>query len=168
MAANTTPEMYDDDKVVDKEAEKEHILKNESDILEGLLTLEKTKDQPENYRKIQIKRQGKVLLEFRVRPVTDDENRACMKQATPMGKNQNVQLEINWTKYRSLLIYSATVNEDREKIWDNSFIRDSMGIMQGWELIDKVILAGEKAQIIEVIDEISGGGAEVAEMAKNL
>lgn len=161
MSKNITPEFYDDG--VAEEGSKEDILMNESDILQGLLDLEKEKDNPENYHKIQIKRNGAVKLEFRVRPLSEDESRVCMKRATPTPKDKNVRPEANGVKYRSLLIYSATVNEDRAKTWDNPKAKAAMNLMEGWEMIDKVIFAGEKSRVIDIIEEISGFGVEETE-----
>jgi len=167
MNINNTPEMYDDVSIDDKEKEKEQLLMNETDILQGILDLAKNKDLPENYRKIQIKRNGQLKLEFRVRPLGEDENRLCWKQATPRVKNKGAEPETNVVKYRSLLIYSATINEDRAKIWDNQKAKDALGIFESWEMIDNIILPGEKSRIIEIIDEISGSDADVEENAKN-
>ena len=77
-----------------------------------------------------------------------------------MSKDKNVKPETDWAKYRSLTIYTATVNEDRAKIWDNRAAQVEMNVMEGWELVDKVMLSGEKAKVLEIIDEISGFGDE--------
>ena len=160
---NRTPEMYDDTELGNKPTQEE-ILMNESDILDGILNLGKRKDESENYRKIRLKdSKGAVKLEFRIRPISEDENRALMKKATPATKDKNIRVETNWVKYRSLLIYSATVDEDRIKIWDNPRVKEAMNVYEAWELIDKVMLAGEKAKVIDIIDEASGFGLEESE-----
>jgi hypothetical protein len=166
-SANTTPEKYDDEIEQSEKLTQEEILMSENDILQGLLDSGKEKDNTDSYRKIQIKRNGRLYFEFRVRPMSEDESNICRRQATPKVKDKGVKPETNWVKFRSLLIYSATVNEDRAKTWDNQQAQKAFSIFEGWEMIDKVILAGEKDAILDIIDEISGSGAEVAQDAKN-
>ena len=160
---NTTPEMYDDG----EEMTRDEALMNESNILSGLLELEKEKDNEANYRTIKIKRGGKTKLMFRIRPLTEDETRACMKRATPVSRNKNTAAEADMVKFRSLVIYTATVAEDRAKIWDNREAKIQMNVIEGWEIIDKVIYAGEKSQIMDVIDEISYYDADMEDKARD-
>jgi len=157
---NTTPEFYDEE-IQDKENfTQEDILKNEKNILAGLLELGKDKDKAENYHKIQIKRNGVTKLEFRIRPISEDELQACLRKANKYANTKRGQpkkvLETNSTKFRSLTVYTATIDEDREKIWDNKEAMDAFDIFEGWEMVDKVLLAGEKSRILDKIDEISG------------
>ncbi len=71
------------------------------------------------------------------------------------------------TRFRSLLIYRATVEEDRKKLWNNKEAWRSMNVVNGPDLIDKVLKAGEKKAIIDKIDEISGYNDETDEIIKN-
>jgi hypothetical protein len=163
MVKNTTPELYDEIGQESSKLTNEEILMSENDILDGILSLGKRKDDAENYRMIRLKDgKGKVKLEFRVRPLSEDENRTLVKKATPTARNKKVKPEPDWVKYRSLVIYSATVNEDRLKTWDSQKVKDAMDVIDGWEIIDKMMLAGEKEQIIAVIDELSGYGLDEA------
>ena len=70
-------------------------------------------------------------------------------------------------KFRSWLIYAATVDEDRAKTWDNKQAQEALGVLQGVDMIDAVLLSGEKDRIIDRINEISGYGDDVEETAKN-
>ena len=61
------------------------------------------------------------------------------------------------TGYHSDLIYTATVAEDRAKLWDNKKLWNAVGALTGTDMIDKMIpYAGKKQQIIEQIEQISG------------
>ncbi len=160
-------EMYDDNTGTDDKMSKEEIIKSERDILNDLLSLDLEADKPENYREIKIVRNKEVRLTFRIRPITEDESRLCMKRATPAARKQNMKPEANWVKYRSLLIYTATVDEDRKKIWDNREALQRMNLMEPWEIIDRVLYAGEKSRVIEVIDEISGYDQDLEEQAQD-
>jgi len=156
--ANGT-EIYDAAPMDEKEPlTQEEILMQESDLLRGLLELDSTKDQAENYRKIQIKRNGAVKIEFRVRPLTEDEQQSCFRGATKgtAKKGKNASPEVDRSMFRSLLIYLATVSEDRVNLWDNKQALEKMGILRAPEMIDRVLLAGEKDRVIAIIEEISG------------
>jgi hypothetical protein len=174
---NTTPEAFDDTVVqsdgVTESAPmtQEEILMTEGDILAGLLELGKTKDETENYRKIQIKRNGVLKIEFRIRPITEDEVQACSRRATKYAPTKPGQpkkpIETNNALFRSYVIYTATINEDRAKVWENKRAQDALGILQGVDMIDAVLLAGEKSRILDQIDEISGFDDDMDELVKN-
>ena len=138
----------------------EDILMSERDILEGLLELGKSKDESANCRNIQIKRGGALKLEFRVRPLSEDETQQCLRAATkyapPKRGQPKTAVETDNAQFRSRLIYAATVDADRAKIWDNQKAKDAFNVIQGHDMIDMVLLAGEKSRVLDIIDEISG------------
>ena len=70
-------------------------------------------------------------------------------------------------RYRSQLIYEATVDEDREKIWDNKEAWKKLSVLNGIDLVEVVLKAGEKEAILDKLDEISGYQPSVEEVAKN-
>ena len=170
MGKNTTPGLYGESEQ-DLEFTKEEILMGEKDILDGLIQLGGRRDEAENYGKIRLKdAKGNVKLEFRIRPLTEEETKALTRQATSMPKNKNEKEIVDWVKYRSLLIYTATIDEDREKIWDNKKAMEHYDAMQGWELVDKIMFLGEKVRTLRVLDKISEIGFEevqAEEQAKN-
>lgn len=65
------------------------------------------------------------------------------------------------------MIYTATIDEDRAKTWDNKKAQEAFNVLQGVDVIDAVLLSGEKDRIIEVINEISGYDDSLDEIAKN-
>lgn len=149
----------------------EEILRNEGDILAGLLELGNTRNNPEEYHKIQIRRNGEIKLEFRIRPLSEQEMISCSEQATkyapPKAGKPRVAMKTDTPKMRSLFIYTATVDEDRKKIWDNPQAKQAMNLLESVEMIDLVLKGGEKEQILNKIDEISGYHDSVEELAKN-
>lgn len=174
MARNTTPEAFDDNIATEESAaalDKQQILMSENDILQGLIALGNERDNEENYKPIEIRRNGKLLLAFKVRPLTEEENNICWRSATKYAPSKpgqpKVAIETNATKYRSHLIYTATIDDDRKKIWDNKEAQKQLNVLQATDLIDRVLLAGEKSRIVEIIDEISGFGEDIEELAKN-
>jgi hypothetical protein len=61
------------------------------------------------------------------------------------------------TGYHSDLIYTATVDEDKAKLWDNKKLWAAVNAVTGRDMVDKLIpFAGKKQAIIEQIEKISG------------
>lgn len=131
----------------------------EFDIMEGFL---KAAEMVETAtKKIEIKRNGKLLLRFRVRAVTGPDMRRAQKAATsyipnPKMKKLKVESDRDPVIYESYLIYIATVEEDKKKYWDNQKLKEKFDVMQGYELIDKVLLPGEKDAVLDQINILSG------------
>lgn len=172
---NTTPEAFDEEvegkKAPTKEEIKEDVLDNESEILAGLLELADSKNNPENYETIEIRRHGKVCLTFRLRPISETEINTCRKRATRYAKakpgKRKEELETDLPQMRSLIIYTATVDEDRKKIWDNPTMKQKLNIIEGHDMIDAVLLGGEKDRVFETIDKLNGYTEDLEETAKN-
>ena len=171
---NTMPESFDEQPVGVETLSQEDILMNERDLLQGLIEAGKQKDSPTSYEKIQIRRNGKLYFEFRIRPVSEEESQRCHRYATkyaPRRKGQpEVELTTDAAKFRSWLIYTATINEDRKKLWDNKKAQEQFNVLTGVEVIDQVLLSGEKDRILDRINEISGYGEDDItddELAKN-
>ncbi|MDU7473626.1 MAG: hypothetical protein E7L01_09835 [Paenibacillus macerans] len=147
---------------MDKEKEQlqpEELLENETDILRGLL--EAASDAVEERKTIEISRKGKVLFRFRIRPLSEEEYNACRDKATKYKKNRRLggikmPEDTDTARFRSNLIYEATDSEDRKKVWDNKKAWEQLNVLSGVQLIDKVLLPGEKEAIIEQIDRLSG------------
>ena len=170
MSKSTIPEVFDDH-TEEQTLTQEELLMSENEILRGLLNLGRTQDDAENYRQIKIERQGRLELAFRIRPLSEDETHLCLRQATRYAPAQpgrrKTALDMDVAKYHSYLIYTATVDKDRAKIWDNREAQDALDVLQGVDMIDTVLLAGEKLRVIDIINEISGYKRKVEELAKN-
>lgn len=154
-----------------EETKKENIRMNESDILASLIAAASYKYDEEDAVEIKIKRKGKDIISFKVRPLSDEEYQDCKKSCTTYKKNKQlgtkVAESVNVAAYRSSVIYTATVNKDREKIWDNKAAWNKLGIATGRDLVDVVLKAGEKDMILDKIEEISGFQPNVEETVKN-
>ena len=75
-------------------------------------------------------------------------------------------------KYQSAIIYTATVEDDRKNLWDNkkvwNALRDKgIQIMNGLDVIEYTLKAGEKDRVLEAIDALSGYDTNLEEVAKN-
>lgn len=141
----------------------EDILQTEDQILAGMMEAANFK---EDTKKIEIRRKGKLLFSFNIRPITEEELQDCRKRVTkymsnPMGKHfPKIEGEVDYVKLRSLKIYTATVEEDK-KLWNNPDLKKRLNAITYIDVIDSVLLAGEKDAINDVIDTISGYGTEL-------
>ena len=68
---------------------------------------------------------------------------------------------------RSWKVYTATVEEDRKKLWENAKVKQSLNVLQGVDVIDICLMAGEKDAICDLIDDISGYGVSREDYVKN-
>lgn len=143
----------------------------EDDILGGLLAAASYKTDDEETAKIEIVRNKTVVLSFRIRPLAEEEYLKARKENTVYKRNKSVGTRVadhvNTSAYRAQLIYDATVEEDREKIWDNRAAWQKLSVVNGIDLIEVVLKSGEKDAIIDKLDEISGYQLSLEETAKN-
>lgn len=157
-----------------KEEEKNYIRANEEDFIQGLIN---AADYAVNdTQRIEIARNGKLLFAFDIRPLSEEDYEACKKKWTKYVRNKQFGIklpeETNSVKYRAALIYTATVEKDRENLWDNKKVWETLRnkefqILSGLDVIEYCLKAGEKDKIIEVIDNISGYDNNLEEVAKN-
>ena len=135
----------------------------EFDIMAGFL---KAAEMVENKtKKVEIKRNGELLLRFRVHAVTGPDMRRAQKAATsyipnPKMKKLKIESDRDQVVYESYIIYLATVEEDRKNLWDNAKLQKQFDVMQAHELIDKALLPGEKDKVLDIINELSGYKAD--------
>lgn len=154
-----------------EEVKKATVRKYEDDILGGLLAAAAYKTDEEDITPIEIKRNGAVVLTFRIRPLSEEEYMDCKKQNTNYKRNRQLGTKIaesvNAARYRAQLIYLATVEEDREKIWDNRDAWSRLNVLNGVDLVEVVLKAGEKDAILDTLDQISGYQSNLEDVAKN-
>lgn len=147
---------------------------NEEDFIQGLI--DAAEFASEETQRIEIIREGRLYFAFNIRPLSSEEYEKCRKKHTKYVRNKQLGMKMpedtDKTKYQSSLIYEATVREDREKLWDNRKVWDSINarkdrVMNGLDVIECALKAGEKDKVIEAIDRLSGYGENIEEVAKN-
>ncbi len=144
---------------------KEEVLQNEDALLRGLLEAGNYKNEESFRRKVEIKRGGRILFAFTVRPLDEDEEIACYRKATPMLPNPQgkhlpkVDGKTDHAAMRSWKIYTATIEEDRQRIWNNPQYKQRKGLVTPIEVIDSLLRSGDKDAVLAVIDQISGTGS---------
>lgn len=155
---------------------KEEILQNEDEMIAGLLEAAAFKSDDSLQKKIEIRRNGKLLFSFFVRPLTEEEIQGCRKRATkrrpdPRGRQFGmIEIEVNPIKLRSYKIIAATVDKGQGILWKNKTLKDRLNVIEDVDVVEAVLMAGEKDRISSIIDEISGYGEDeftLEDTAKN-
>lgn len=137
----------------------------EGDLVNALLEASSYRTDNDEYRKVAIVRKKKKLFEFTVHPLNDDEWAKCRRQNLKNRGKRNETLDN--ARFASQVIYTATIDEDRAKLWDNKGVWDKLNVASGIDVVNAVLKAGEKTAILEVINEICGYGDETDEFIKN-
>lgn len=172
MASNTEKNTAPIEEVELTHEENDGMLRTyENDILGGLLAAAGYKESEEEIHPVEIAREGVVYFRFRIRPLSEDEYHKCKDRYTKYKRNKQLGIkfpeETDTVRYRSALIYEATVPEDRAKLWDNKDAWKRLDVLSGVELIGLVLKAGEKDAVLDLIDNISGYSLTTEEVAKN-
>lgn len=150
------------------------IRSNEEDFIQGLI--EAAEFVSEETQRIEIIREGKLYFAFSIRPLSSEEYEKCRKKHTKYVRNKQLGMKIpedtNRVKYQSAIIYQATVDEDRKKLWDNRNVWKALNakedrIINGLDVIECTLKAGEKDKILDAIDKLSGYEDNLEEVAKN-
>lgn len=160
-----------------QEAILEDMKENEDDYLRGLL--EAADDAEEEEKELCVSRKGRVFFKFRIHSLSDEKLHDIRKKYTLYEKNRRtgskVAVGMDTPRLRSSIIYNATVGENGNKIWDDVTVQEGLRrkgkvIINALDVIDAVLLPGEKDMILEAIDELSGFNNDESnvEKAKNL
>ena len=77
----------------------------------------------------------------------------------PNGKKlPPIEKEYDNLKFQWAMIYTATVEEDRKKIWANKTFMEKKDILEPWESVGILLKPGERADIFSLVAELSGIG----------
>lgn len=154
-----------------QEQMKEIIRTNEEDFIQGLIDAAQFAD--DETQRIEIIREGKLYFAFDIRPLSSEEYDKCRKKHTKYVRNRQLGMKMpedtNRVKYQSAIIYQATTEEDRAKLWDNRKVWDVLNakydhIMNGLDVIEATLKAGEKDRILAAIDKLSGYDNDLEEV----
>lgn len=158
---NDTHEDIDNIPMTQEEINDELVF-NEEDILKALTDQSQHDDMVE---RIEVTF-GRTKFSFRIRPLSEKEWDKCRERNTRYQKNRRLggmrlPESTDTTGYHSDLIYTATVAEDKAKLWDNKRLWTAVNALTGRDMVDRLIpYAGKKQAIIERIEAISGYDAE--------
>lgn len=172
QAESTTPVAEEIE--LDAEETKNQFRIHEEDFIQGLI--DAAGYATEETKHVEIIRDKKLYFAFDIRPLAEEEYDRCKKKWTKYVRNKQFGMklpeETNSVKYRDSLIYTATVEEDREKLWDNKKVWEALRskglqIMNGLDVIEYCLKAGEKDKVLDAIDALSGYDSNLEEVAKN-
>lgn len=169
---------YDMEEMTDEQQEdmRREILNHEEDYISGLLDAAAyTEDE---IKVIEIRRKGRLYFKFAIHPISEELLNDIRKKYTKYAKNrrQGIRIaeELDTPKYRASIIYNSTVESDKAKLWDNQKVQKGLEkqgkiIINALDVIEAVLLPGEKDRIMDIIDEINGYNNEdvQTETAKN-
>ena len=142
----------------------------ENDFIAGML--EAAEYKRKEIRRIEIVRDGKLFFSFNIHAIGEEDAERCRKRCTKYVRNKSIGVkfpeETDNPKFRSSLIYLATDEKDRAALWDNKKVWNGLSsqgilIVNALDVIEAVLLGGEKAQIIEEINKLSGFETENVE-----
>ena len=138
----STQEAVKDVELTEEEA-KAQMRMHEEDFIQGLI--DAADYAADETQRIEIVRDGKVYFAFSIRPLSEEEYNKCKKNNTRYVRNRQFGMklpeETNSVKYRSSLIYQATVEEDRKNLWDNKRVWEALRdkglqIVRGLDVIE--------------------------------
>ena len=139
----------------------------ENDFIAGMLAAAAYKTD-ETVR-IDIVRNGKTFFYFEIHALGEEEANKCKKKYTKYVRNKQLGIkmaeETYTSKFRSSLIYHATQEKDRERLWDNKTVWEGLRkqgvlVVTALDVIEAVLLGGEKDRIIDEINKLSGFESE--------
>lgn len=142
----------------------------EYDLVAALMEAASYREDKDLITTVNIQRSGKFLFSVNIRPIGDDEVKVARKKATKYMPNPNnrklppIEKEFNSNLFNSLIIYAATTDEDKQKIWGNKAIMDKFGLVEPHESINVLLTVGEKSVLSDKVVEISGMDIEDEEV----
>lgn len=126
---------------------------DESNIVDALLNAAAFRSET-NLREVVIKRGAIEMFRFKIHGVDEDTVNKCRKLAT---KNRGRRDEtVDWLRNAANLIYEATVDDDKKRLWNNREVWQRLDCVTGSDVVMKCLTPAERAKIVEVIENISG------------
>lgn len=134
---------------------------DEYDLVASLLAAAEYQHTPDMVKEVEIRRKGRLYFTVHVHPVSEDDISFARKKSSklyenPQGKKlPKIRGELDSNLFNSWIIYLATREEDREKIWGNAAVMKKFNLLKPVETINSLLIAGEKSQLIDLIFDIS-------------
>ena len=144
----------------------------EYDLVKSLLEAANYENDPDLVTTIDLCRNGKFLFSFSIHPIGDEEVKALRKRATSYMPNPankklpKIEKDFDDGLFNSLIIYAATVEEDKQKIWGNPAIMQKFNLVNPYDSINKLLTVGEKADISSKVVSISGMEENESDISK--
>lgn len=129
--------------------------KVEHNIVEALLEAAALRpDETNNYPEVRIKRGDKNLFTFKIRSLNEDEWQKCRRQN--LKNRGRMTEELNNARFMSQVIFEATIDEDKERLWKNKEAWKKFNATSGIDIVNAVLTPAEKTAIVETISRLGG------------
>lgn len=136
----------------------------ESDIVDALLEAADYYQREDNMQTIVIRRNDRKLFEFTITPINEDVWRKCRKQNNK-GRGRGAE-DIDNSRMFAQAIYEATIAEDKQRLWKNKEVQAKLNVASGIDVVNQVLTAGEKIQIINILEKMAGNDVDVDDLIK--
>ena len=143
--------------------DEETVQEYEGDLMGAILRASGYKQDESEQRRINIKRNGVVLLTFNVRPLDDEEFKTCRdKNLKEKSGKFGVRTEkLDRKRFLNQAIYMATVADEKTggvKLWDykKNELWAKLNVASGVDAVGAILKPGEKESVYDVIEQISG------------
>lgn len=140
----------------------EEALQKEPDYLERMLGRARSSQEAVAEIPIYFGENPEPFLVFHIKPLTEMEMRADYNTATRWRaasretNYQRVAQETNDAMFKGLVIYRATIPEERKRYWDNRELQAAYGVVSAWEVIHHVLRPGGVLQAFNIINKVNG------------
>ena len=132
---------------------------DEKSIVKALLEAADYKTGNEdNTKKIFVKKQSGGLSQSEIQAAAKKATKQIPNPAGP--KYPKISGERSTTEYHNNLIYTATVDEDKQRIWGNNDIKQKFNIFDDADCVDILLNAGTKSKIVDEVLKLSGFDGE--------
>lgn len=137
----------------------------EGNIVDALLQAAAYRNVENHRQPVKIVRNKKVLFRFTIEALDEDTWRRCRAQNTrTRGKSE----ELNEARFLSQLIYEATIEEDKQRVWNNKAVWKQLNVLTGVDVVNAVLLPAEKIKLAEELEKLSGYNEDLDEMIESL
>ena len=148
-----------------KDYTEEQLGKIEGNIIDALMEAAAFRTGEDKRRKVSIKRDEKILFTFTIEPINEDDWSRCRRENL---KNKGKRTEeLDNARYLAQAIYTATIEEDKKRLWNNREVWRKMNVATGVDVVNQVLTPGEKAKLGEVLLDIGGYDDELDDLIKN-
>ena len=149
----------------------EQLEKFDNDIAAALIEaseyhIEQTTKEPIR-RKVYIQRNGKNLFSFTIEPV-DEETMRRVRRENLKNRGRRTE-ELIGERFVAQLIYEATIEEDKARLWRNREVQERLNVASGADVVQKVLTPAERFKLEDVLIEIGSYNDEgLDDLIKNV
>ena len=130
----------------------EQLAKFDNDIASALIEASEYNLGADKRRKINIQRNGKPLFSFTIEPVDEETMRRVRRENLKNRGRRNE--ELIGERFVAQLIYEATIEEDKNRLWRNREVQERSNVASGADVVQKVLTPAERSKLEDVLIEI--------------